>query len=80
MLCAGMLLELESVLLGLPALRAMGPVLTMGKHEYDQICLNLYWPRYTSFDNFFAAYLSVFRIMTHDSWENLYLVCEGFAD
>merc|ERR1719382_899787 len=29
---------------------------------------------YTSFDNFFTAYLCAFRLMTQDFWENLYQI------
>ena len=47
-------------------------------------CLQGYGPNpnfgYTSFDTFFTAYLTAFRIMTQDFWENLYqitLQCAG---
>lgn len=46
----------------------------------DYICLQGYGPNpnygYTSFDTFAWAFLSAFRLMTQDYWENLYqLVC-----
>ena len=41
-------------------------------------CMKGYGPNpnygYTSFDHFFAAYLTAFRIMTQDFWENLYQI------
>ena len=41
-------------------------------------CMKGYGPNpnygYTSFDHFFAAYLTAFRIMTQDYWENLYQI------
>ena len=36
--------------------------------------------RYTSFDNFFTAYLCAFRLMTQDFWENLYQVRGAMVD
>ena len=38
------------------------------------LSLRLLLFRYTSFDNFFTAYLCAFRLMTQDFWENLYQV------
>ena len=41
-------------------------------------CMKGYGPNpnygYTSFDNFYSAYLTAFRIMTQDYWENLYQI------
>ena len=46
-------------------------------------CMQGYGPNpnygYTSFDHFFAAYLTAFRIMTQDFWENLYQVSRLFT-
>lgn len=44
--------------------------------EEDYICLQGFGPNpnygYTSFDTFAWAFLSAFRLMTQDFWENLY--------
>ena len=49
-----------------------------GKCPDNFACLQGYGPNpnfgYTSFDNFFTAYLTAFRIMTQDFWENLYQI------
>ena len=49
-----------------------------GKCPDDYSCMQGYGPNpnygYTSFDHFFAAYLTAFRIMTQDFWENLYQI------
>ena len=49
-----------------------------GKCADGYICLAGYGPNpnygYTSFDNFFTAYLCAFRLMTQDFWENLYQI------
>ena len=43
------------------------------------LSLRLLLFRYTSFDNFFTAYLCAFRLMTQDFWENLYQVRWAFG-
>ncbi|KAL7020839.1 hypothetical protein ACKWTF_011658 [Chironomus riparius] len=47
-----------------------------GQCEEDYICLQGFGPNpnygYTSFDTFAWAFLSAFRLMTQDFWENLY--------
>ena len=40
----------------------------------NNVVTNIYFFRFTSFDNFFQSYLCVFRIMTQDFWDNLYKV------
>jgi hypothetical protein len=49
-----------------------------GKCPDTYVCQQGYGPNpnfgYTSFDTFFAAYLTAFRIMTQDFWENLYQI------
>ncbi|KAG5673890.1 hypothetical protein PVAND_003895 [Polypedilum vanderplanki] len=47
-----------------------------GQCEEDYVCLQGFGPNpnygYTSFDTFAWAFLSAFRLMTQDFWENLY--------
>ena len=59
-----------------------GPNPNYGSDSKQSKCilsLKLLLFRYTSFDNFFTAYLCAFRLMTQDFWENLYQVRWAFV-
>ena len=59
-----------------------GPNPNYGSDSKQSKCilsLKLLLFRYTSFDNFFTAYLCAFRLMTQDFWENLYQVRWAFG-
>lgn len=69
----GMLHEVESSLLTGTNLCLHSP---FSQCEEDYVCLQGFGPNpnygYTSFDTFGWAFLSAFRLMTQDYWENLY--------
>ena len=78
--CVEMLLGQENVLMVTLAEMDLDPIPTMGKSTivyFSTIINTVSFSRYTSFDNFFTAYLCAFRLMTQDFWENLYQVRFG---
>ena len=78
--CVEMLLGQENVLMVTLAEMDLDPIPTMGKStimHFSTIINTVSFSRYTSFDNFFTAYLCAFRLMTQDFWENLYQVRFG---
>ena len=79
--CAGTLLELENVPMVTLAETDLDRTPTMGQTQSNLtfLSLRLLLFRYTSFDNFFTAYLCAFRLMTQDFWENLYQVRWAFG-
>ena len=73
--CVGTLLGLENARMGSLAEMVLDPIPTMGESQSQALYLkHPFCFRYTSFDNFFTAYLCAFRLMTQDFWENLYQV------
>ena len=80
--CAGTLLELENVPMVTLAETDLDRTPTMGQTQSNLtfLSLRLLLFRYTSFDNFFTAYLCAFRLMTQDFWENLYQVGGAMMD
>ena len=72
-----MLLALENAQMGSLAEMVMDPIPTMGENQTSSVLPKTSLFRYTSFDNFFTAYLCAFRLMTQDFWENLYQVRFG---
>ena len=76
--CVGTLLVLENARMGSLAGMVSDPIPTMGEPQtFSKVLPKTTLFRYTSFDNFFTAYLCAFRLMTQDFWENLYQVRFG---
>ena len=80
MACVGTLLALENAQMGSLAEMVMDPIPTMGENQTSSVLPKTSLFRYTSFDNFFTAYLCAFRLMTQDFWENLYQVRGAMVD
>lgn len=79
--CVGTLLVLENARMGSLAGMVSDPIPTMGEPQtFSKVLPKTTLFRYTSFDNFFTAYLCAFRLMTQDFWENLYQVRGAMVD